>query len=99
VHARPTGQSGTSHFAARRFVTNPTVVISVTGATSQIRYTLDGTAPATNSPLYAGALTLSNSCYLQARAFATGAPPSEVAAETFTLLERTSPISPRRCRW
>ncbi len=67
--------------------TNLTVAISITGATSQIRYTLDGTTPATNSPLYGGVLALSNSCYLQARAFATGAPPSGVAAETFTLLE------------
>ncbi len=67
--------------------TNATLVISITGATSEVRFTLDGTTPATNSPLYSGALTLSNSSCLLARAFATSAPPGEVAAETFTLLE------------
>src|SRR6267378_2838840 len=58
--------------------TNATVVIRITGATNGIRYTLDGTVPATNSPLYVGPLTVSNSCYLQARAMAMGAPPGEV---------------------
>ena len=67
--------------------TNATVVISITGATGEIRFTLDGSSPATNSPLYSGALTLTNSAYLQARVFTTSAPPSAVAAETFTLLE------------
>src|SRR5262245_497263 len=67
--------------------TNATVVLTITGATSEVRFTLDGTTPATNSPLYSGALTLSNSACLQARAFPTNAPPGEVAAETFTLLE------------
>ena len=63
------------------------VAVTIAGATGEIRYTLDGTIPATNSPLYAGPLMLSNSCYLQARVFATGAPSSAIVGETYTLLE------------
>ena len=66
------------------FASNPVVSITSTG---EVRYTLDGSLPATNSALYSTPLTLSNSCWLQARAFASGRSAGALAAVNFTRLE------------
>jgi hypothetical protein len=47
--------------------------------TAQLRYTLDGTAPTTNSALYSGALQLTNLTTLRVRAFLSGYSPSDTA--------------------
>lgn len=64
--------------------TNSTTV-SITDATpnSTIYYTLDGTAPTTNSPVYTGPFTLNNSASVQAIAAQTGTPNSAVASASF----------------
>ncbi|MDB6034435.1 MAG: hypothetical protein JWM16_4773 [Verrucomicrobiales bacterium] len=67
------------------FGTNVTVTISA--ATKEIRYTLDGSTPATNSPLYTTPIIVSNSVPVKARAFSAGLNPSEVAAENYSVLE------------
>ena len=69
--------------AADRHRTPADMAVALVNQTGfgEIRFTLDGTTPASNSPLYAGALTLSNSSCLLARAFATNGPPGEVAAQ------------------
>ena len=63
------------------------VIVVITGSTGEVRYTLDGSLPATNSALYSTPLLLSNSCLLQAWAFAAGHPTGALAGATFTLLE------------
>lgn len=67
------------------------VVVSVapgfTNAPAAIRYTLDGTDPQTNSPLYSTALVLTNSCLLQARTFSTNGAASELLSESYLVLE------------
>ena len=64
------------------FASNVTVTLA--SAATEVRFTLDGSVPTTNSPRYAAPLQISNSCVLHARAFGR---PGTLAAETYTLLE------------
>jgi hypothetical protein len=63
--------------------------ISVTLATStsgaSIYYTTDGSEPITTSTLYSGALMLTSSATLKARAFRSGYDPSNVASASFII--------------
>ncbi len=52
-----------------------------------IRYTLDGSEPALNSPTYSSPVTLTNSAMVRARSFVKGRPAGELAARTFFLLD------------
>jgi len=56
-------------------------------ADTTIRYTIDGTDPAESSPIYAGSLTLSESCTVKARAFKAGLLPSFTAAAAYTITQ------------
>jgi len=67
--------------AGALFTSNVTVTLSA--AAGQIRFTTDGSEPATNSPLYAAPLLLTNSALLQARAY-VGADASAITAAVFT---------------
>ncbi len=67
--------------AGARFTSNVTVTLSA--AAGPIRFTTDGSEPATNSPLYAAPLLLTNSVLLKARAF-VGANASAITAAAFT---------------
>jgi len=60
-----------------------TVTLADTLPGAVIYYTLDGSLPTTNSLLYAGALTLTNTMAIRAEAFAPGAVGSPVASATF----------------
>ena len=66
------------------FASNATV--SLSGA-KEIRYTLDGSNPVTNSPLYSAPLAVTNSVLLKARAFAADGKCGDLLVETYTLLE------------
>ncbi len=50
-----------------------------------MRYTLDGTLPATNSALYSGPINLTNNMTVRAKAFANGFNPSVAATATFII--------------
>jgi hypothetical protein len=63
------------------------VIVTLTAAGKEIRYTTDGTEPGTNSPLYTAPITLTNSALIRARAFASATSASEMAAEAFTFLD------------
>jgi hypothetical protein len=71
--------------AGGMFTSNP--VVTLTGTNGDLRFTLDGSLPATNSPLYSAPIVLSNSCFLQARVFVAGRPTGAVTAASFTLLD------------
>jgi uncharacterized repeat protein (TIGR03806 family) len=62
------------------------ISITITDATpgAVIYYTLDDSTPATNSLLYSGPFSISNSLTVQAGAFLAGAINSSVASATFT---------------
>ena len=68
------------------FETSLSVAVSSTTSGSQIRYTLDGTEPTTNSTLYASALTLTETTTIKARVFMSGLAGSAVASATYTKL-------------
>ena len=63
------------------------VSVTLTGATKEIRYTLDGTEPGTNSPLYTAPLLLTNTALVKARGFASPTESSALAARAFTFLD------------
>lgn len=63
-----------------------TITISCVTENAQIRYTLNGTEPTTNSVLYTGALVISNSCVLKAKAFKEGLSESETMSVSYSIL-------------
>jgi hypothetical protein len=67
-------------------VTDP-VMVTITSNTSgaTIRYTLNGTAPGTTSPIYTGPFELSGSAVVSAGEFLTGDNPSWPSIATFTV--------------
>ncbi len=69
---------------------NLTISSSISGAT--IRYTLDGSDPTSSSTAYSGALQISSTCTVKARAFKSGYLESEVAEITFNKLSPTGDL-------
>ena len=65
----------------------PSVQVSLADSLSgaQIYYTLDGSTPATTSPLYSGPFSVSRSLTVKARAFASGNMPSGIASAAFII--------------
>ena len=67
---------------------NATEVVSITGISlpegGEIRYTLDGTAPVSTSPMYVGPLTLTNTTTISAAAFVGDSEVSSKVTGTYT---------------
>ncbi len=59
------------------------ITVTFTAAVKEIRFTLNGSTPGTNSPLYSTPIVLTNSAQIKARAFAGPAEASEITTETF----------------
>src|SRR4051812_15006959 len=59
-------------FAPRGGFFTSNVIVNIAAPAGQIRYTLDGTDPGTNAPLYSAPLLITNSAQLKARAFEFG---------------------------
>jgi hypothetical protein len=66
------------------FIGTLAVFISCATAGSEIRYTVDGTEPTTNSSLYTASLSLNGTTTVKAKAYRTGLPESVTVTATFT---------------
>jgi hypothetical protein len=69
--------------------TNASLTVSITAPVGQIRYTLDGSAPAATSTLYTNSITLTTSTTIKARVFQTGLFPSELIANAYIIVDST----------
>lgn len=58
--------------ASGLFIPGSTITLDTLTSLAEIRYTLDGSVPTTNSPLYAGSITLASNVTLRATAFLSG---------------------------
>ncbi|HUR46217.1 MAG TPA: CotH kinase family protein, partial [Candidatus Saccharimonadales bacterium] len=63
------------------------LLVTITGSTKEVRYTVDGSVPGTNSILYTAPFVVSNCVFVKARAFSSGIKPSDVTAESYVLVE------------
>lgn len=66
------------------------VTLSGGPAGTELRYTLDGTQPVSDSPLYSAPLAIASSAELQVRAFQSGAPVGQAAA-SIAVIPATAP--------
>jgi hypothetical protein len=71
--------------APRGTVFTNNVAVTLTSVSKEIRYTIDGTEPGTNSSLYAAPLSITNSTVVKARAFLSGTNAGALAAEAYVL--------------
>ncbi|HXG49471.1 MAG TPA: lamin tail domain-containing protein, partial [Methylomirabilota bacterium] len=72
--------------------TNASLTLSISAPGYTIRYTLDGSEPTNNSPLYSAPITFTTNMIIKARAFATapGVWPSAVAGRSFVMLDSST---------
>jgi hypothetical protein len=69
------------------FTGDLSVELTVKSPQAKIRYTLDGSDPAENSPTYSGPLSIHGTTLLKAKSFEAGMAPSPTVAQTYTLLD------------
>lgn len=75
-------------------VPNGTLIsITTTNSSATMYYTIDGSTPTTNSPIYTQPIPFTNQFTLQAQAFANGFAPSQVASAFFGLLDLVSNVA------
>ncbi|GEM_PF-4050692 len=71
---------------------NVTISTATTGAT--IRYTTDGTAPTTTSPIYSTPIAVSSTTTLKAGAWKTGMTASSIASASYTINTSSANFAP-----
>ncbi len=71
--------------ASGTFNQNISVTVTDTNPSAKIYYTTDGTTPTNTSKLYSGAVTLTDSCVFQARAYVAGMSPSGVVSSSYLI--------------
>ena len=81
----PTAATPTSPTATTFYTDSYPVTLECATAGAAIYYTVDGSAPTTNSALYAGPFTITDTTTVKAMAVARGYFDSEVFTQTFTL--------------
>jgi lysophospholipase L1-like esterase len=80
--------------AAGSYTADQTTTITTTTSGASIYYTLDGSTPTQSSTLYTGAVTISASETLTAKAFKSGCVASNTASAAYTLTAATPTFSP-----
>lgn len=71
--------------------TNNTLSLTISAPPpATIRYTLDGSLPGSNSPVYTGPMGFSNNVVIKARVFQDGVWPSRVLARSFIFLDAST---------
>jgi len=75
----------------RDFIGTTQINLSAPNGPAEIRYTLDGSRPTSDSPLYSGPITLAATTTVKARAFAPGYDDDFTATATFTRREPRGP--------
>ncbi|MEA3173212.1 MAG: hypothetical protein QOF42_623 [Gammaproteobacteria bacterium] len=83
--APPVTPSPTFSLPAGSYGSPQSVTLSDTLSTAVIHFTIDGTTPGANSPVYGGALQITKTTTVQAIAIASGNTNSAVAAATYTI--------------
>jgi hypothetical protein len=73
------------------FYPSTNVSITCAEAGAVIRYTLDGSAPDSGSPVYRGPIFVDDTVTIRARAFATGKNPSAIVGATYTYDDSAGP--------
>lgn len=71
-----------------RYAATQSVVLTHETPATEIRYTLDGSAPRPTSLLYSSPISISQTTTLKARAFKAGMIPGETIVETYFMSER-----------
>ncbi len=72
---------------AGRYTGTQQLVLTHTNSSAQIRFTNNGSEPTDQSILYSGAITLSSTTIIKAKAFLTGSLPSDTEAKTYFINE------------
>ena len=85
VGSTPTVATPTFNPAAGTYTSAQSVTISTATSGATIRYTTDGSNPTSSSPVANGAIIVSATTTLKAKAFLSGANDSAVATGTYTL--------------
>lgn len=73
--------------AAGTYSTERVITITAPVSDATVRYTIDGTDPTGQSPLYIRAFAISQTVTIKARAFRAGQSPGDVATSTFTIAQ------------
>ncbi|MBE0638583.1 MAG: chitobiase/beta-hexosaminidase C-terminal domain-containing protein, partial [Bacteroidales bacterium] len=84
IGGNPTVATPTFNPGGGNYITTQNVVISCETSGSTIYYTDDGTDPDETSPEYTGAVSISSTTTLKARAYADGYDPSAIATAVYT---------------
>lgn len=71
-----------------RYASTQSIILTHPTPGTEIRYTLDGSAPRHTSVLYSTPISISQTTTLKARAFKTGAIPGETLVESYFMNER-----------
>ncbi|PYI86204.1 MAG: hypothetical protein DME26_09490 [Verrucomicrobia bacterium] len=69
------------------FLKNFSVELKAKSSAAVIRYTVDGSEPETNSPIYSGPVPVASTTLVQAKCFEPGLAPSPTATQTYTMLD------------
>ncbi|MDP9007332.1 MAG: chitobiase/beta-hexosaminidase C-terminal domain-containing protein [Pseudomonadota bacterium] len=89
----PTAATPTFSLPAGSYGSPQTVTLSDTVSTAVIHFTVDGTTPGANSPVYGGPLQITQTTTVQAIAMANGYTDSAIAAVTYTITSSPPPTT------
>jgi hypothetical protein len=72
------------------FTNSVTVTINAPSTNAQVRFTMDGSDPTTNSPVYSGPIAVTNTATVKAQAFLNNSAISEIVCEAYRFWSASS---------